>query len=51
MVVLETWGFSCLTISYINSLYTAQIREAVLNGVSLEDEKREHFNKIEQVCS
>lgn len=28
----------------------AQIKEAVLNGVSLEDDKREQFNKIEQVC-
>ncbi|XVE86900.1 hypothetical protein DITRI_Ditri18aG0072800 [Diplodiscus trichospermus] len=26
-----------------------QIKEAVLNGVSLEDDKREQFNKIEQV--
>ncbi|XP_077234064.1 putative cytosolic oligopeptidase A [Tasmannia lanceolata] len=26
----------------------AQIKEAVLNGVSLEDDKREEFNKIEQ---
>ncbi|TYJ04404.1 hypothetical protein E1A91_A12G089700v1 [Gossypium mustelinum] len=26
----------------------AQIKEAVLNGVSLEDDKREQFNKIEQ---
>ncbi|MBA0562630.1 hypothetical protein Golob_007661, partial [Gossypium lobatum] len=27
----------------------AQIKEAVLNGVSLEDDKREQFNKIQQV--
>lgn len=26
----------------------AQIKEAVLSGVSLEDDKREHFNKIQQ---
>ncbi|PPR80684.1 hypothetical protein GOBAR_AA40030 [Gossypium barbadense] len=29
----------------------AQIKEAVLNGVSLEDDKREQFNKIEQSTS
>jgi hypothetical protein len=28
---------------------TAQIKEAVLNGVALDDDKREQFNKIEQV--
>lgn len=28
---------------------TAQIKEAVLSGVALEDDKREEFNKIEQV--
>lgn len=27
----------------------AQIKEAILNGVSLEDDKRDQFNKIEQV--
>lgn len=27
----------------------AQIKEAVLNGVSLEDNKREYFNEIQQV--
>ncbi|KAF1861777.1 hypothetical protein Lal_00026217 [Lupinus albus] len=26
----------------------SQIKEAILNGVSLEDDKREHFNRIEQ---
>ena len=30
-------------------IYAARIKEAVLNGVSLEDEKRDRFNKIEQV--
>ncbi|MBA0717451.1 hypothetical protein Golax_005273, partial [Gossypium laxum] len=29
-------------------MYSAQIKEAVLNGVSLEDDKREQFNKIQQ---
>ncbi|KAL5170094.1 putative cytosolic oligopeptidase A [Glycine soja] len=29
-------------------LVESQIKEAVLNGVSLEDDKRESFNKIEQ---
>jgi len=29
--------------------FADQIKEAVLNGVSLEDDKREQFNKIEQV--
>lgn len=29
--------------------FAAQIKEAVLNGVALEDDKREEFNKIEQV--
>lgn len=24
--------------------------EAALNGIALEDDKREEFNKIEQVC-
>jgi hypothetical protein len=28
---------------------TAQIKEGVLNGVALDDDKREQFNKIEQV--
>lgn len=28
----------------------AQIKEAILNGVSLEDDKRDQFNKIQQVC-
>lgn len=27
----------------------AQIRDAVLNGISLEDGKRQQFNEIEQV--
>lgn len=31
-------------------VFAGQIKEAVLNGVSLEDDKRESFNKIEQVC-
>lgn len=30
--------------------FSAQLKEAILNGVSLEDDKREQFNKIEQVC-
>jgi hypothetical protein len=30
-------------------LSAAQIKEAVLNGVSLEDDKRQHFNEIQQV--
>ena len=30
--------------------FAGQIKEAVLNGVSLEDDKREQFNKIQQVC-
>ena len=30
-------------------IYAAQIKVAVLNGISLEDEKRDQFNKIEQV--
>ncbi|MBA0730332.1 hypothetical protein Golax_025610, partial [Gossypium laxum] len=29
-------------------MYSAQIKEVVLNGVSLENDKREQFNKIEQ---
>lgn len=29
---------------------SAQIKEAVLSGIALEDDKREEFNKIEQVC-
>jgi Zn-dependent oligopeptidase len=34
-----------------NSLfpYAAQIKEAVLSGVALEDEQRKKFNQIEQV--
>lgn len=36
---------------YVNMLCTcaAQIKEAILNGVALEDDKRDQFNKIEQV--
>jgi Zn-dependent oligopeptidase len=30
-------------------LSAAQIKEAVLNGVSLEDDKRQRFNEIQQV--
>lgn len=30
-------------------IYAAQIKVVVLNGISLEDEKRDQFNKIEQV--
>lgn len=30
-------------------LPAAQIKEAVLNGVSLEDDKRQRFNEIQQV--
>lgn len=32
-----------------NCACAAQIKEAVLSGVSLEDDKRDEFNKIEQV--
>lgn len=32
-------------------IYAAQIKEAVLSGISLKDEKRDQFNKIEQVSS
>lgn len=31
-------------------LHAAQIKDAVLTGIALEDDKREQFNKIEQVC-
>lgn len=33
-----------------NCVDAAQIKEAVLNGVSLEDDKKDQFNKIQQVC-
>ena len=39
--------FSVLTIVLIT--VSAQIKEAVLTGIALDDEKREEFNKIEQV--
>ena len=39
--------FSVLTIVLIT--VSAQIKEAVLTGIALDDEKREVFNKIEQV--
>ena len=29
--------------------YATQIKEAILNGVSLDDDKRDQFNKIQQV--
>ena len=29
--------------------YAASIEEAILSGIALEDDKREQFNKIEQV--
>jgi len=32
-------------------VFSAQIKEAVLSGIALEDDKREEFNKIEQVYS
>jgi hypothetical protein len=35
---------------FCTCLHSAQIKEAILNGVSLEDDKREQFNKIQQVC-
>lgn len=37
--VLHVWFMFC----------AAQIRDAVLNGISLEDDKRQRFNEIQQV--
>jgi len=34
---------------HLSMLSAAQIKEAVLNGVSLEDDKRQRFNEIQQV--
>ena len=31
--------------------HAASIKDAVLSGISLEDDDREEFNKIQQVCS
>ncbi|KAI3962937.1 hypothetical protein MKW92_006194 [Papaver armeniacum] len=39
---IEPWSSS--TVSYL-----CQIKEAVLSGVSLEDDKREQFNKVQQL--
>ena len=46
------YNFQCLEIcaNYGIRLFSAQIKEAVLSGIALEDDKREEFNKIEQVC-
>jgi hypothetical protein len=41
---------SDISLSLINRSFAGQIKEAVLSGVALEDDKRENFNKIEQVC-
>ena len=46
-VVISVQLFSVLTIVLIT--VSAQIKEAVLTGIALDDEKREEFNKIEQV--
>lgn len=42
---------SCGTFYIFIPTYPAQIKEAVLNGIALEDDKREQFNKIEQVST
>ena len=47
LYIISVQLFSVLTIVLIT--VSAQIKEAVLTGIALDDEKREVFNKIEQV--
>lgn len=42
-------SFSTTHNKFFACFHAAQIKEAILNGVSLEDDKRDQFNKIEQV--
>lgn len=43
----EFYVWLCLHAQFM--FCAAQIRDAVLNGISLEDDKRQQFNEIEQV--
>lgn len=48
MMFCKCYGLDlCILMLY---MHAAQIKEAILNGVSLEDDKRDQFNKIAQVC-
>lgn len=49
MMFCKCYGLD-LCILMMLYMHAAQIKEAILNGVSLEDDKRDQFNKIEQVC-
>ena len=54
MLILWDWNLDlcCMTFDskFFTCLHAGQMKNAILNGVELEDNKRELLNKIEQVC-
>ena len=53
MLILWDWNLDlcCMTFDskFFTCLHAGQMKNAILNGVELEDNKRELLNKIEQV--